>query len=54
MTVTADADCKLTVNGKPHGTLTANQEKTGERPAVQSVKPGTAKDARVLCVSSAK
>jgi hypothetical protein len=32
MAVTADADCKLTVNGKPQGTLTANQKKTVKVP----------------------
>jgi hypothetical protein len=32
MTVTSDADCKLTVNGKPQATLTANQEKTVKVP----------------------
>jgi Protein of unknown function (DUF1566) len=47
LTVQADADCKLTVNDKPQGSLSANQEKTvkvaGGKPVVKcaSVKfPG--------------
>jgi hypothetical protein len=46
VTVTSDANCKLTINGEAKGTLTAN------RPAVQSVKQSVAKDARALCVSA--
>ena len=56
LTVQADADCKLTVNGEPQGSLSANQEKTvkvaGGKQVVQcaSVKfPGAmAKDEQLI------